>query len=222
MHWALVAVFGIFNHGMWDLVPLTRDRTSFSVLGAQSLSHWTTREVPLLPFLNWETPKGLQSWHFILYNPTTNVHSVLFRDHQSHQQKCAPVLKLKKILPTENCSICGQKPAKGLLDILQMLRRNTTFIMWLVVIYKHAAVAAAAAKSLQSYPTLRPHRQQPTRLSVPGILQARTLECVAISFSNAWKWKVKVKSLSHVRLLATPWTAAYQAPPSTGFSRQEY
>ena len=57
---------------------------------------------------------------------------------------------------------------------------------------------------------------------IPGILQARTLEWVAISFSNAWKWKVKVKSLSHVRLLATPWTAAHQAPPSMGFSRQEY
>ena len=57
---------------------------------------------------------------------------------------------------------------------------------------------------------------------VPGILQARTLEWVAISFSNAWKWKVKVKLLSRVRLLATPWTAAYQAPPSVGFSRQEY
>ena len=58
--------------------------------------------------------------------------------------------------------------------------------------------------------------------SVPGILQARTLEWAAISFSNAWKWKEKVKSLSRVRLLATPWTAAYQAPPSMGFSRQEY
>ena len=57
---------------------------------------------------------------------------------------------------------------------------------------------------------------------VPGILQARTLEWVAISFSNAWKWKVKVKPLSRVRLLAAPWTAAYQAPPSMGFSRQEY
>ena len=66
------------------------------------------------------------------------------------------------------------------------------------------------------------HRRQPTRLLVPGILQARTLEWVAISFSNAWKWKVKVKSLSRAWLLATPWTAAYQAPPSTGFSRQEY
>ena len=57
---------------------------------------------------------------------------------------------------------------------------------------------------------------------VPGILQARTLEWVAISFSNAWKWKMKVNLFSHVWLLATPWTAAYQAPPSMGFSRQEY
>ena len=86
-----------------------------------------------------------------------------------------------------------------------------------------AAAAAAAAKSLQSCPTLC----GPTDCSLPGfsihgILQARTLEWVAISFSNAWKCKVKVKSLSRIRLLATPWTAAYQAPPSMGFSRQEY
>ena len=69
-----------------------------------------------------------------------------------------------------------------------------------------------------------PQRRQPTRLPVPGILQARTLEWVAISFSNAWKWKVKVKVklLSRVRLLATQWTAAHQAPRSLGFSRQEY
>ena len=58
--------------------------------------------------------------------------------------------------------------------------------------------------------------------SIPGILQTRTLEWVAVSFSNAWKWKVKGKSLSRVQLLPTPWTAAYQAPPSMGFSRQEY
>ena len=82
---------------------------------------------------------------------------------------------------------------------------------------------AAAAKSLQSCPTLcDPRDSSPPGSPVPGILQARALEWVAISFSNAWKWKVKVKSLSHVWLLATPWTAAYQAPPSTGFSRQEY
>ena len=77
--------------------------------------------------------------------------------------------------------------------------------------------------SLQSRPTLRnPIDGSPTGSSVPGILQARTLEWVAISFSNAWKWKAKVKSLSCVWLCATPWTAAYQALPSMGFSRQEY
>ena len=81
----------------------------------------------------------------------------------------------------------------------------------------------AAAKSLQSYLTLcDPIDGSPLGSSVPGILQARTLEWVAISFSNAWKWKVKVKSLSRVRLLATPWTAAYQALPSMWFPRQEY
>ena len=83
--------------------------------------------------------------------------------------------------------------------------------------------AAAAAKSLQSCPTLcDPIDGSPPGSPAPGILQARTLDWVAISFSNAWKWKVKVKPLSCVRLLATPWTAAYQAPPSMGFSRQEY
>ena len=83
--------------------------------------------------------------------------------------------------------------------------------------------AAAAAKSLQLCPTLcDPIDGSPAGSPAPGILQARTLEWVAISFSNAWKWKVKVKSLSHVWLLATPWTAAHQAPPSMGFSRQEY
>jgi len=82
---------------------------------------------------------------------------------------------------------------------------------------------AAAAKSLQSCPTLcDPKDGSPPGSPVPGILQARTPEWVAIAFSNAWKWKVKVKSLSRVQLLATPWTAAFQAPPPMGFSRQEY
>ena len=83
--------------------------------------------------------------------------------------------------------------------------------------------AAAAAKLLQLCPTLcDPIDGSPPGSPVPGILQARTLEWVAISFSNAWKEKVKVKPLSCVQLLATPWTAAYQTPPSMGFSRQEY
>ena len=86
--------------------------------------------------------------------------------------------------------------------------------------YSHGA---PATKSRQSCPTLgNPIDVSPPGSPIPGILQARALEWVAISFPNAWKWKVKVKSLSRVQLLATPWTAAYQAPPSMGFSRQEY
>ena len=83
--------------------------------------------------------------------------------------------------------------------------------------------AAAAAKLLRSCPTLcDPIDGSPPGSSIPGILQARTLGWVAIAFSNVWKWKMKVKSLSRVWLFATPKTAAYQAPPSMGFSRQEY
>ena len=83
--------------------------------------------------------------------------------------------------------------------------------------------ATAAAKSLKSCPTLcDPRDGSPPGSPLPGILQARTLEWVAISFSKAWKWKVKVKSLSRVRLLATPWIAAHQALPSIRFSGQEY
>ena len=85
------------------------------------------------------------------------------------------------------------------------------------------AAAAAAAKSLQSCLTLwDPIDGSQPGSRIPGILQARILEWVAISFSNAWKWKAKVKSLSCVWLPVTPWTAAHQAPPSMGFSRQEY
>ena len=92
-----------------------------------------------------------------------------------------------------------------------------------MLLLKVLSSVTAAAKSLQSCPTLCDSIDgSPPGSSVPGILQARILEWVAISFSNAWKWKVKVKSLSHVRLFTTPWTVAYQAPPSVGFSRQEY
>ena len=87
----------------------------------------------------------------------------------------------------------------------------------------HPQCAAAAAKSLQLCPTLcDPIDSSPPGSPVPGILQARTPEWVAVSFSKAWKWKVEVKSLSCVPLFMTPWTAAYQAPPTMGFPRQEY
>ena len=103
-------------------------------------------------------------------------------------------------------------------DIIDSLSYRMFHSICVWVIY-----AAAAAKLLQSCPTLcDPTDSSSPGSLVPGILQARTLEWVAISFSNAWKWKVKVKSLSRVWLLVTPWTVAYQAPPSMGFSRQEY
>ena len=93
--------------------------------------------------------------------------------------------------------------------------------MYICILYSY--ICTAAAKSLQSCPTLCDSTDgSPPGSPVPGILQARTLEWVAISFSNAWKWKVKVNSLSRVWPSATPWTAAFQAPSSMGFSRQEY
>ena len=97
--------------------------------------------------------------------------------------------------------------------------QSTMWCNW----FKSLLVFAAAAKSLQSCPTLcDPIDGSPPGSPIPGILQARTLQWVAISFSNAWKWKVKGKSLSRVRLSVTPWTAAFQAPLSMGFSGQEY
>ena len=109
----------------------------------------------------------------------------------------------------------GSNP--GLLHCRQILYHWAARIMTII--------HAAAAKSLQSCLTLCDPIDgslHPPGSTVPGIFQARILEWVAIAFSNAWKWKVKVKSLSHVLLFATPGTAAYQAPPSMGFSRQEY
>jgi len=114
----------------------------------------------------------------------------------------------------------------AMIFVLCMLSFKPTFSLSSFTLMKRlfaAAAAAAAAKSLQSCPTLcNPIDDSPPGSPIPGILQARIMEWVAISFSNAWKWKVKVKLLSHVRLLVTPWTAAYQGPPSMGFSRQEY
>ena len=105
----------------------------------------------------------------------------------------------------------------------QWICKNFIRLTNIEIVNKQQTAAATAAKLLQSSLTLcSPIDGSPPGSSVHGILQARTLEWVAISSSNAWKWKVKVKSLSRVQLLATPWTAAYQAPLSMGFSRQEY
>ena len=100
---------------------------------------------------------------------------------------------------------------------------SMSFSLLLEPLLTHAAAAAAAATAKSLRLTLcNPIDVRPPGSPIPGIFQARTLEWVVISFSSAWKWKVKVKSLSCVWLLVTPWTAAYQAPPSMGFSTQEY
>ena len=113
---------------------------------------------------------------------------------------------------------CGHR-GRILIMVKRKMACRRENIAWTWIMY----AAAAAAKSLQSCPTLcDPRDSSPPGSLVPGILQPRILEWVAVSFSNAWKWKVKVKSLSRVQIFATPWTAAYQAPPSMGFSRQEY
>ena len=99
-------------------------------------------------------------------------------------------------------------------------KKKTLYVSYSNFRFKHAA---ATAKSVQWFLTLcDPIDGSPPGFPLSGILQARTLEWLVISFSNAWKWKVKVKSLSCARLLVTPWTTARQAPPSMGFSRQEY
>ena len=123
--------------------------------------------------------------------------------------------------------LCWQRSIQSLLTKVQPAMVFPVVVYgcesWTIKKAAVAAAAAAAAKSLQSCLTLCDSRDgSPPSSAMPGILQARTLEWVAISFSNAWKWRVKVKSLSRVPLFATPWTAAHQAPPSTGFSRQEY
>ena len=103
--------------------------------------------------------------------------------------------------------------------MLQQSKARADFFSYSLCPYSYAATA----KSLQSCPTLcDPIDGSPSGSPVPGILQARTLEWVATSFSNAWKWKVKGKLLSRVWLFAIPWTAAHHTPPSMGFSRQEY
>ena len=133
------------------------------------------------------------------------------------QSPSAVILEPKKIksdtVSTVSSSICHEVMGPDAMIL----------VFWIQQQLNAYRPAAAAAKSLQSCPTLcDPIDGSPPGSPVPGILQARTLEWVAISFSNAWKWKVKVKSFSCVRPSVTPWTAAYQAPPSMGFSRQEY
>ena len=137
----------------------------------------------------------------------SNSSSNLEREKQSWWHHTFRFQNIVKVKVTQLCPTLGEPMDYTVHGILQ-----TRLLEW-----------AAAAKSLQSCPTLcDPIDSSPPGSPIPRILQARTLEWVAISFSNAWKWKVKGKSLSSVRLLATPWTTAFQVPPSMVFSRQEY
>ena len=137
--------------------------------------------------------------------------------HRRHDFLCRKSKRINKILLklstySQGCSIQGWQKSTAF-----QYSRNQQIGIEIKILFTLLLL------SLQSCPTLcGPTDGSPPGSPVPGILKARTLEWVAISFSNACKGKVKVKSLSHVRLLATAWTAAYQAPPSMGFSRQEY
>ena len=145
------------------------------------------------------------------------------RQKNSCHLYCSLQLKiymLSLLISTINPCIYFVNHCARVQDIPQIKAFTVYFCRHSVLVF---AAAAAAAKLLQSCPTLcDPIDGSSPGSPIPRILWARTLEWVAISFFNAWKWKVKVKSLSRVRLFATAWTAAYQAPPSMGFSRQEY
>ena len=135
-----------------------------------------------------------------------------------YRNTAAATAKSLQLCPTLSDPIDGSPPGSPIPGILQ-----ARTLEWAAISFSIIPSAAAAAKSLQLCPTLSdPVDRSPPDSPVPGILQARTLEWVAISFSNVWKWKVKGKSLSCVRLLEIPWTAAYQAPPSMGFTTKEY
>ena len=150
-------------------------------------------------------PHGLQHTRFPCLPPTPRACS----NSCPLSQWCRPTIS-SSVIPFSSCP--QSFPASESFPMSQLFTSGG-----------QSTPAAAAAKSLQSCPTLcDPIDSSPPGFSIPGILQARTLEWVAIFFSNARKWEVKLKSLSRVRLPATPWTAAYQAPLSMGFSRQEY
>ena len=163
---------------------------------------------------------------YIIICGNIQMHIHKINNNQTWQGEQPNALKLKKAAAKEKTQNSWSRTKRHrqigfhpMPQIWYILIRKTMIILTTTL----NSAAAAAAKSLQSCPTLcDPIDISPPGSPVPGILQARTLEWVAISFSNVWKWKVKVKSLSRVQLLATPWTAAYQAPLSMGFSRQEY
>ena len=146
-------------------------------------------------------PPSFPRWHEVIRLPSSSPHITDYSDMFSESSVCSGLLSLR----LSHFSFLTW--LLSLLSVLPSLMNNSILL----------------AKLLLSCLTLCNHMDHSLPgSSFHGILQARILEWVAISFSNAWKWEVKVKSLSRVRLFETPWTAAYQAPPSMGFSRQEY
>ena len=196
---------------MWNLSSPTRNRTCVLCLRRQILNHCTNREVPqtLLTSDIFSISKASLSLKIQSVNVAMNP---LYK-HQVRDDCVQGRLDKEAVAEKER----GQGPWRSKCPASTCVDSNW---FWRGIL--SAAAAAAAAKSLQLCPTLcDPIDGSPPGSPVPGILQARTLEWAAISFSSAWKWKVKVKLLSRVRLFETPWTAAYQAPLSMGFSRQE-
>ena len=177
----------------------------------------------------WEAPqKASQSVHSLSHVWLSATPQTAARQASlsiTNSRSLLKLMSIKSVMPANHLILCHP-----LLLLPSIFPSNRVFfsesvlcIRWPKYWSFRRHAAAAAAKSLQSCLTLcDPIDGSPPGSAVPGILQARILEWVAISFSNAWKWKVKVKSLSRVRLLVTPWTVAHQAPPSMGFSRQEY
>ena len=156
-------------------------------------------------------------------DPDTHPSFSRFKYWLCHVQILWPWMSL---LTSSLCFLSHKIKKIIVLYLVQLTILYNMYCAWFYVKYHLSQVpghTATAAKSLQSCPTLcDPIDGSPPDSPIPGILQARTLEWVAVSFSNAWKWKVKGNLLSRVRLLAIPWTAAYQAPSSMGFSRQAY
>ena len=157
--------------------------------------------------------------------PTLSYQKKSFLGNLPYRKNWREFFKLKKV--NLDCNSNLHVKANVLMKIQDSVNAYIVSFLLLINIkrkhIKNVYNSAAAAKSLQSCPTLcDPKNGSPPGSTIPGILQSRTLEWAAISFSNAWKWKVKVKSLSHIWLFATPWTAACQAPLPMGFSRQGY
>ena len=187
-----------------------RDQTWVSCIAGGFFTDWATREAP--------GPKD-----FISKRKTWGVETLSHHLRVSYMENSRTQLRTQEAAPWAASPPVQHRLPWKLEPLDWTGAREVVFLLVNSCIPSGLPTMTIAAKSLQSCPTLcDPRDGSPPGSPIPGILQARTLEWVAISFSNAWKWKMKVKSLSRVRPFMIPWTATCQAPPSMGFSRQEY